>query len=230
MKDNLEETRNSLTDWEERFATASGEGRKLAAATWDMGSFDLMVFGCQRGVRYNGHFRRYVYHPMVASLAAMLAHNLWGTARGLLENETGSGWDAGRMGETLLKTGARIVKHSRSLFLAIAEAAVPIWNLFRHAGALSRSAPESTAQAPLGSASRPRGPLSGPSVMTFSRFRISASREIRFEEDTPRTKNNLMEFHPPRSGTKGELCPDLAPNASFETIIVGVRHIYSNFN
>jgi len=332
LKHNREELRNGLSDWPERFATASGQGRKLMRATLDTDSFDLEVFGRQEGGRYNGHFRRTVYHPLVASLApngsyddarlgegflhailrsgevhtaagslrfmrnavsrakrfartvdvrmdagfaigrvmdglcddkirfvgrlasnpvlermaepflkrpvgrppvegyeftvelgmyqaadwrhaqrvvlvvvdrpdpktgqlslwpdrfflitnwsreqrsgeellehyrgrgtfedrlteiknavrpslssprfeeneatfllALLAHTLLGMARGLLERETGSGWDAGRVRNTLLKTGGRIVKGSRYLLLAVAQAAVPIWNLFRRA-------------------------------------------------------------------------------------------------
>jgi hypothetical protein len=345
VKHNREEIRNALSDWPEQFATASGQGRRLMAATLDVDSFDLEVFGRQQGGRYNGHFRRYVYHPLVASLApngsyddarmgegfshailrsgevhtaagslrfmrnavsrakrfartvdvrmdagfaigrvmdglcedkirfvgrlasnpvlermaepylkrpvgrppaegyeftvelgdyqaegwecaqrvilvvvdrpdpltgqlslwpdhfflvtnwscerrsgedlldhyrgrgtfedrltevknavrpalssprfeeneatfllALLAHNLLGMARGLLEEETGSGWDAARVRDTLLKTGGRIVKHSRSLFLAIARAAAPVWNLFRHA--LSRLRPCESRTAP----------------------------------------------------------------------------------
>jgi len=332
VKHNLEETRNALGGWQERFATASGQGRKLMAATLDADSFPMEVFGRQEGGRYNGHFRRYVYHPLVASLApngsyddarlgdgflhailrsgevhtaagalrfirnavsrakrfartvdvrmdagfmigrvmdgltddgihfvgrlasnpvlqrmaepylkrpvgrppaegyeyvvelgryqaegwkyaqrlllmvidrpdsktgqlalwpdhfflatnwtperrsgeelldhyrgrgtfedrlteiknavrpalssprfeeneatfllALLAHNLLGMARGLLEDQTGSGWDAARVRDTLLKTGGRIVKRSRSLLLAVAQAAAPVWNLFRYA-------------------------------------------------------------------------------------------------
>jgi hypothetical protein len=332
IKHNLEETRNALADWPERFVKASGEGRGLMAATLDPDSFPMEVFGRQEGGRYNGHFRRYVYHPLVAGLApngsyddarlgdgflhailrsgevhtaagalrfirnavrrakrlartvdvrmdagftigrvmdglcddkirfvgrlasnpvlqrmaepflkrpvgrppaegyeyvvelgeyraedwtyaqrlllvvidrpdsktgqlslwpdhfflvtnwtperrsgeelldhyrgrgtfedrlteiknavrpalssprfeeneatfllALLAHNLLGMARGLLEDQTGSGWDAARVRDTVLKTGGRIVKHSRYLLLAVARAAVPIWNLFRYA-------------------------------------------------------------------------------------------------
>lgn len=332
IKHNLEETRNALSGWQERFVTASGEGHKLMGATLDVDSFPMEVFGRQEGGRYNGHFRRYVYHPLVASLApngsyddarlgdgfvhailrsgevhtaagalrfirnavrrakrlartvdvrmdagftigrvmdslcddgirfvgrlasnsvlqrmaepylkrpvgrppaegyeyvvelgeyrtgdwkyaqrlllvvidrpdsktgqlslwpdhfflatnwtperrsgeelldhyrergtfedrlteiknavrpalssprfeeneatfllALLAHNLLGMARGLLEDQTGSGWDAARVRDTMLKTGGRIVKHSRSLILAVARAAIPIWNLFRYA-------------------------------------------------------------------------------------------------
>jgi len=332
IKHNLEETRNALSDWQERFATASGQGHKLLAATLDADSFPMEVFGRQQGGRYNGHFRRYVYHPLVASLApngnyddarlgegflhailrsgevhtaagalrfirnavarakrfartvdvrmdagfmigrvmdglcddkirfagrlasnpvlqrmaepylkrpvgrppaegyeyvvelggyqaeewkyaqrlllvvvdrpdpktgqlslwpdhfflvtnwtpelrsgeelldhyrgrgtfedrlteiknavrpalssprfeeneatfllALLAHNLLGMARGLLEDQTGSGWDAARVRDTLLKTGGRIVKRSRYLLLAVAQAAAPVWNLFRYA-------------------------------------------------------------------------------------------------
>lgn len=66
-------------------------------------------------------------------LLALLAHNLLGMARGLLEQQSGSGWDAARVRDTMLKTGGRIVKRSRSLLLAVARAAAPIWNLFRRA-------------------------------------------------------------------------------------------------
>ena len=338
VKHNLEETRNALSGWQERFATASGGGPKYKAATLDVDSFPMEVFGRQQGGRYNGHYRRYVYHPLVASLApngsyddarlgegflhailrsgevhtasgslrfirnavsraqgfaqsvdvrmdagftsgwvmdgltddgirfvgrltsnpvlqrmaepylkrptgrppaegyervvelgwhqaegwkhaqrlllvvvdrpdsktgqlslwpdyfflvtnwmpgrrsgeelldhyrergtfedrlaevknavrpslsspqfeeneatfllALLAHNLLGMVRGLLEDQTGSGWDAARVRDTLLKTGGRIVKHSRYLIVAIARAAVPVWNLFQRA--LSRLRP-----------------------------------------------------------------------------------------
>ena len=69
VKHNLEETRNALSGWQERFATASGGGPKYKAATLDVDSFPMEVFGRQQGGRYNGHYRRYVYHPLVASLA-----------------------------------------------------------------------------------------------------------------------------------------------------------------
>ncbi len=54
-------------------------------------------------------------------------------ARGLLEGESGSGWDAARVRDTLLKTGGRILKHSRRLILAVAQAVTPLWNLFQRA-------------------------------------------------------------------------------------------------
>jgi len=331
-KGNLEKIRNALSEWQERFTVASGKGRKLAQATLDVDSFEVEVFGRQEGGRYNGHFRRYVYHPLVASLSpngsyddarlgegflhailrsgevhtaagalrfmrnavarakglartvdvrmdagfaigrvmdglcddkirfvgrlasnpvlerlaepflkrpvgrpptegyeyvvelglyqaegwrhvqrlllvvvdrpdprtgqlplwpdhfflvtnwppeqreaewmlqhyrergtfedrlaeiknavrpslssprfaeneatlllVLLAHNLLGMVRGLLEDETGSGWDAARVRDTLLKTGGRILKHSRRLILAVAQAVTPLWNLFQRA-------------------------------------------------------------------------------------------------
>jgi hypothetical protein len=331
-KENLERTRSALPDWLERFTLACGEGRKLARSTLDLDSSDLAVYGLQEGGRYNGHYRRKVYHPLVASLApngsyddvrlgegflhailrsgevhtaagalrfvrnatakakrvarsvdirmdagftigrvmdglssdgirfvgrlarnsilermaepflarpvgrppaqgyefavelgwyqaedweyaqrvvlvvvdrpdpitgqlalwpnifflvtnwmqaqrsgdellehyrgrgtfedrfteiknsirpslssprfveneatfllALLAHNLLGMTRGMLEDETGSGWDVERVRNTMLKTGGRIVKHSRRLVLAVSSAVVPIWNLFYRA-------------------------------------------------------------------------------------------------
>jgi len=66
-------------------------------------------------------------------LLVLLAHNLLGMARGLLEGESGSGWDAARVRDTLLKTGGRILKHSRRLILAVAQAVTPLWNLFQRA-------------------------------------------------------------------------------------------------
>lgn len=63
-------------------------------------------------------------------LLALLAHNLLGMTRGMLEDETGSGWDVERVRNTMLKTGGRIVKHSRRLVLVVSNAVVPIWNLF----------------------------------------------------------------------------------------------------
>jgi hypothetical protein len=66
-------------------------------------------------------------------LLVLLAHNLLGMVRGLLEGETGSGWDAARVRDTLLKTGGRILKHSRRLILAVGQAVTPLWNLFQRA-------------------------------------------------------------------------------------------------
>ena len=331
-KGNLEKARNALSGWLERFTAAAGKGRKLMRATLDVDSFEVEVFGRQEGGRYNGHFRRCVYHPLVASLSpegdydsvrlgegflhailrsgevhtsagalrfmrnavarakrlartvdvrmdagftkgrvldglaeggirfvgrlasnpvlerlaepflkrpvgrppvegyqftaelgwvqaetwrqaqrvvlvvvdrpdpktgqlslwperfflvtnwsreqcgagellkhyrergtfedrlaeirnavrpslssprfaeneatlllVLLAHNLLGMARGLLEQETGSGWDAARVRDTVLKTGGRIIKHSRRLILAVAKAVTPLWNLFQRA-------------------------------------------------------------------------------------------------
>jgi hypothetical protein len=69
IKENLEGTRVALSDWTESFTLAAGEARKLARATLDLDSSDLAVFGQQEGGRYNGHYRRKVFHPLVASLA-----------------------------------------------------------------------------------------------------------------------------------------------------------------
>jgi len=66
-------------------------------------------------------------------LMVLLAHNLLGMIRGLLEEETGSGWDAARVRDTVLKTGGRIAKHSHRLIPAVAQAVTPLWNLLDRA-------------------------------------------------------------------------------------------------
>lgn len=65
---NLESLRTGLATSVERHVMASG-GRRVRNATIDIDSFPIEVHGKQRGARYNGYYRKTVYHPMVASLS-----------------------------------------------------------------------------------------------------------------------------------------------------------------
>lgn len=60
-------------------------------------------------------------------LLKLLAFNLAGMIRGELEDNSGTGWDLGRVQQTVLKVGARIVEHGRRLIVDIAKAAGILW-------------------------------------------------------------------------------------------------------
>ena len=62
-------------------------------------------------------------------LLKLLAFNLAGTIRGELESSTGNGWDLKRVQQTVLKAGARVVEHSRRLFVDVAKAAGVLWGM-----------------------------------------------------------------------------------------------------
>ncbi len=68
-KQNLEALRASLPKWIERHLRASGRGHAVLRGTLDIDSFPLTVSGSQPGARYNGYYRKKVYHPLVASFA-----------------------------------------------------------------------------------------------------------------------------------------------------------------
>lgn len=61
-------------------------------------------------------------------LLALLAFNLNTICRGELEAAVGGGWDMRRFVRSVLKVGARMVKHSRRLVLRIAQSAEPLWS------------------------------------------------------------------------------------------------------
>lgn len=65
---NLGAVRDGLSDSVERHVKASG-GRRVRQATIDIDSFPIEIHGKQRGGNYNGHYRKTVYHPLVASLS-----------------------------------------------------------------------------------------------------------------------------------------------------------------
>jgi hypothetical protein len=60
-------------------------------------------------------------------LLKLLAFNLAGIARGELEVATENGWDLKRVQQTVLRAGARVVKHSGRLIINVAEAAGRFW-------------------------------------------------------------------------------------------------------
>jgi hypothetical protein len=62
-------------------------------------------------------------------LLSLLAFNLASILRGELEDATPGGWDLGRLQTSVLKTGARVVKSARRIFLDIAKAALVLWDL-----------------------------------------------------------------------------------------------------
>jgi len=60
-------------------------------------------------------------------LLKLLAFNLAGMVRGELEDASGNGWDLKRVQRTVLKTGARVAKHSGRLLVDISRAAGVLW-------------------------------------------------------------------------------------------------------
>jgi hypothetical protein len=63
-----------------------------------------------------------------ALLLKLLAFNLAEMLRGELEAAgDGAGWDLGRVQQTVLRAGARVVEHGRRLILDVAEAAGVLW-------------------------------------------------------------------------------------------------------
>jgi hypothetical protein len=60
-------------------------------------------------------------------LTQLLAFNLAGMIRGELEDDSASGWDLKRLQRTLLKTGAKVAKHSGRLLVDISRAAGVLW-------------------------------------------------------------------------------------------------------
>jgi hypothetical protein len=57
----------------------------------------------------------------------LLAFNLAGMVRGELEDASGNGWDLKRVQQTVLRAGARVVKHGRKLIVDVARAAAVVW-------------------------------------------------------------------------------------------------------
>ena len=62
-----------------------------------------------------------------ALLLKLLAFNLAGMIRGELEDASGNGWDLLRVQRTVLKTGARVARHSGRLLVDISRAAGALW-------------------------------------------------------------------------------------------------------
>ncbi len=62
-----------------------------------------------------------------ALLLKLLAVNLAGIVRAELEDTSGNGWDLGRVQRTMLKTGAKVVKHAGRLLVDISRAAGVLW-------------------------------------------------------------------------------------------------------
>ena len=60
-------------------------------------------------------------------LLKLLAFNLGGMLRGELEDASGCGWDLKRVQQTVLKAGARVVKHGRRVIVDVARAAGVLW-------------------------------------------------------------------------------------------------------
>lgn len=74
-------------------------------------------------------------------LLKLLAFNLAGMIRGELEDASGAGWDLKRVQRTVLKTGAKVVKHSGRLVVDISGAAGVLWGrLLRRVGRWWRDA------------------------------------------------------------------------------------------
>jgi hypothetical protein len=68
-KANTEVLRETLADWPARHLRATGNDHAARRITIDIDSFPLEAYGKQAGVKYNGHYRAEVFHPLVASFA-----------------------------------------------------------------------------------------------------------------------------------------------------------------
>ena len=61
-------------------------------------------------------------------LLSLLAYNLNSMLRGEIEADTGNGWDLGRLQDSVLKAGGRVITTCRRLIVDVARAVVPLWN------------------------------------------------------------------------------------------------------
>ena len=68
MPGNLQALQEGLGDSIRRHVLSS-KNRLVRHATIDIDSFPIEVHGQQKGAAYNGHYRRTVYHPMLASFS-----------------------------------------------------------------------------------------------------------------------------------------------------------------
>lgn len=66
-KANIEALRKTLADWSGRHLRATGNDHAARRITIDVDSFPIQAYGKQAGVKYNGHYREEVFHPIVAS-------------------------------------------------------------------------------------------------------------------------------------------------------------------
>jgi hypothetical protein len=86
-------------------------------------------------------------------LLSLLAFNLANMLRCETEDAAGACWDLGRFQKSVLKAGARIVKHAKRLIVDLAQAVVPLWE--RLAARLRRWRLPPSFPAPRPSAYRP---------------------------------------------------------------------------
>jgi hypothetical protein len=103
-----------------------------------MSVWELLAHYRKRGTFEDrlGEFNACVGHGLSAGafaaneadlLLKLPAFNLAGMIRGELEDATGNGWDLKRVQRTVLKTGAKVVKHSGRLLVDISRAAGTLW-------------------------------------------------------------------------------------------------------
>jgi hypothetical protein len=62
-------------------------------------------------------------------LMYLLAMNLAAVLRAEMEAATGNGWDLGRLQRTVLRAGAKVIKAGHCLWVHLAAAVVPLWEL-----------------------------------------------------------------------------------------------------
>ena len=70
IKSNRQVLREALAEWVGRHQRAAGKGRKVVHGTIDIDPFPIEVHGKQEGGAYQGHYRKTMYYPMVASFSA----------------------------------------------------------------------------------------------------------------------------------------------------------------
>ncbi len=66
-KANIEVLRGTLAEWSGRHLRATGNDHAARRITIDVDSFPIQAYGKQAGVKYNGHYREEIFHPLVAS-------------------------------------------------------------------------------------------------------------------------------------------------------------------
>ena len=112
-----------VTNWP--LALRSGE--QLLAHYRKRGTFEdrLGEFNAAIGPHLSGRDFR---ENEVSLLLALLAFNLAAMLRNELEDDLGGCWDLPRFQQTVLRAGARIIKHSRRLWLHIEQSVSAFWS------------------------------------------------------------------------------------------------------
>lgn len=91
------------------------------------GTFEDRIGELQQAITPHLSSPRFVENE-ASFLLSLLAFNLLSMLRGEMETMSTSGWDLRRLQTTVLKTGARVTRGGRRLFVDVALAVVDFWN------------------------------------------------------------------------------------------------------